>query len=226
MAIDSIQTQTSVDTNGNAYTTSVSNDNLTNQDFLKLLLVEMQMQDPTQPMDSSKMLDSQMQMSTIETNLKLATSMESLQTSFAQSALSTAANVIGKHIEDGNTSDSGYNKAYTVRSVENIDGEVYVKAQEILFLEDNISDKDGNPVSYDLNGYILDAAGEKTGYMITLTNPGEVALDDNNKPIILDAEGEIVEDDDTYDYSMAGTTTKVYSDQLVSVPFSSVTKIF
>ena len=136
MAVDAVQTQTKVDDYGNSYTTRISNDNLTNEDFLTLLLEEMKHQDPTSPMDSNRMLDTQMQMSNIQTNLELAKSMESLQASYSLSALSTAANVIGKNIEDGNISDSGVNKAYTVRSVENTDGEVFVRAQEILFLED------------------------------------------------------------------------------------------
>ena len=59
----------------------------------------MKQQDPTKPMDSQSMLDSQMQMSTIETNLDMSTSMKALQQSFAQMNLSTATNVIGKVVE-------------------------------------------------------------------------------------------------------------------------------
>ncbi len=97
MAVESVQTQSDVDAFGNSYTTKISNDNLTNEDFLTLLLEEMKQQDPTSPMDSNRMLDTQMQMSNIQTNLDLAKSMESLQTSYSLSALSTAANVIGKN---------------------------------------------------------------------------------------------------------------------------------
>ena len=46
-----VNSQTGID--GNSYTTAISNDKLTNDDFLKLLLEEMKMQDPTNPMDSS-----------------------------------------------------------------------------------------------------------------------------------------------------------------------------
>ena len=81
MAVDAVQTQTKVDDYGNSYTTRISNDNLTNEDFLTLLLEEMKHQDPTSPMDSNRMLDTQMQMSNIQTNLELAKSMESLQAS-------------------------------------------------------------------------------------------------------------------------------------------------
>ena len=226
MAVDSVQTQGGTDAYGNSYTTNISNDKLTNQDFLTLMLAEMKMQDPTKPMDSAGMLDSQMQMSTIETNLQLAESMASLQSSFAQSTLSNAANVIGKNIEDGNVSDTGYNKAYKVRSVESKDGETFVTAQEILFLEDNMTDKDGNRVFYDINGAILDADGAETGFFVTLTNPGQIAKDTAGKPIILNSDLEIVEQDDDFNFALEGSITPVYSDQLVTIPFSAITKIF
>ncbi|NQY22624.1 MAG: hypothetical protein HRT41_01190 [Campylobacteraceae bacterium] len=226
MAVDAVQTQTKVDDYGNSYTTRISNDNLTNEDFLTLLLEEMKHQDPTSPMDSNRMLDTQMQMSNIQTNLELAKSMESLQASYSLSALSTAANVIGKNIEDGNISDSGVNKAYTVRSVENTDGEVFVRAQEILFLEDQVLDQDGKVVNYDIKGNILDSAGNATGHYIALKNPGEVIRDSDNKPIILDSEGEGVTQTDDYSFEMAGSVQAVYSDQLITIPFTSVTKIF
>ena len=36
---------------GNKYTQSVSNDSLTTNDFLKLMIEELKLQDPTKPMD-------------------------------------------------------------------------------------------------------------------------------------------------------------------------------
>lgn len=226
MTTDTLKIETKVDKYGSSYTSSISNDKLTNQDFLKLLLEEMKHQDPTKPMDSNKMLDSQMQMSSIETNIQLAKSMESLKTSYAQSALSTAANVIGKNIEDGNMSDQGYYKTYTVMSVENKEGEVFVRAQELLFLEDNVKDKDGNKIIYDLTGNILNSDGTKSGNMITLTNPGQVALDSNNKAIVLDKDGKIIKDNDKFVFELTGDRTKVYSNEITTIPFNAVTKIF
>lgn len=222
MATDNVQVNTSKGVDGNSYTTAISNDKLTNDDFLRLMLEELKMQDPTKPMDSQRMLDSQMQMSNIETNLSLVKSMEALTTSYSQSALSNAANVIGKNIEDGNINQLGINKAYTVRSVVNENGQVTVKGQEILYLEDQIKDKDGKIITYNVKGEILDEDGKPTDKKVTLTNPGQVVLSEG-KPVILDKDNKPIEDSG---YEMAGGRIPVYSDQLTDIPFSSITKIF
>lgn len=222
MAVDNVQVNTSTGVDGNAFTSNISNDRLTNQDFLKLMLEELKLQDPTKPMDSQRMLDTQMQMTSIETNLSTIKAMESLQNSFSQSALSNASNVIGKNIEDGNLNQSGVNKAYTVRSVESVDGDIQVKAQEILYLEDQIKDADGKLVVYDLTGNLLNADGTKTGQKIALNNPGNPITRDG-QPVILDENNEEVTD---HGYAFSGARIPVYSDQLTTLPFNSITKIF
>jgi len=63
--INSANSVTGTDSYGNKYTQSVSNDSLTTNDFLKLMIEELKLQDPTKPMDSAKMLSTQMQMSTL-----------------------------------------------------------------------------------------------------------------------------------------------------------------
>ncbi len=217
-----VQVNSSTGLDGNSYTTAISNDKLDNDDFLKLMLEELKMQDPTKPMDSQRMLDSQMQMSNIETNLSLVKSMEALTTSYSQSALSNAANVIGKNIEDGNVNQQGINKAYTVRSVVNEDGQVTVKGQEILFLEQQLKDSDDKIVTYNTQGEILDDDGNPTGKKVTLTSPGQIVLSEG-KPVILDENNEPITDSG---YALAGGSLPVYSDQLTDIPFSSITKIF
>jgi flagellar basal-body rod modification protein FlgD len=225
---DNIQVNSSVGVDGNSYTSAISNDQLTNDDFLKLMIQELKLQDPTKPVDSTQMLSTQMQMSTISTNQEMMNVMQSLQTSFSQSSLSNASSVIGKNIEDGNTGENGVSKAYTVRSVESLNGEIQVKAQEILYLEDRVvsldsSDETKNQViNYNVNGEILDSNGNKTGNKIVLTSPGEPLVSDG-KLTILDENNDKVTN---HNYSLAGVTVPVYSDQLTTLPFSSVTKIF
>ena len=225
---DNIQVNSSVGVDGNSYTSAISNDQLTNDDFLKLMIQELKLQDPTKPVDSTQMLSTQMQMSTISTNQEMMKVMQSLQTSFSQSSLSNASAVIGKNIEDGNTGENGVSKAYTVRSVESIDGEIQVKAQEILYLEDRIVSVDASDatknqvIDYNINGEIIDSSGNKTGNKIVLTNPGQPLVSDG-KLTILNQNNEAVTN---HNYVLAGASVPVYSDQLTSLPFSSVTKIF
>lgn len=124
------------DTNGVTYTTTPTNDQLTSEDFITLMITELSMQDPTKPVDSSSMLDDQMQLSTLEANIAMTESMQSLATSFNQSALSDSANMIGHIVEDGTTTEDGIAKQYKVSSVASEDGEIYLKAYEILGYDD------------------------------------------------------------------------------------------
>ena len=226
--INSANSVTGTDSYGNKYTQSVSNDSLTTNDFLKLMIEELKLQDPTKPMDSAKMLSTQMQMSTISTNQEMMKVMQSMQTAFTQSSLSNASGIIGRNIEDGNVGENGITKAYTVRSVENIDGVIQVKAQQILYLEDRLVLKDPSDttkdqvIEYNLLGEILDANGKATGNKVVLTAPGR-PLQSDGKITILDENNEKITD---HKYELTGFSVPVYSDQMTSMPFSSVTKIF
>ncbi len=224
----SAQVNSSIGVDGNSYTTSVSNDKLTNEDFLKLMIQELKLQDPTKPTDSAQMLSTQMQMSQMNTNQEMIKAMQAMQTAFTQSSLSNASGIIGKNIEDGNTTTAGVSKAYTVKSVESVDGEIQVKAQEILYLEDRVvipnatDSTKSQVVDYNAVGGILDASGNKTGNKIVLSNPGEPLVTDG-KLTILDSNNNKVTN---HSYTLAGITVPVYSDQLTTLPFSKITKIF
>ena len=223
-----VEVNSSVGIDGNSYTTAISNDKLTNEDFLKLMIQQLKLQDPTKPMDSASMLSSQMQMSSIDTNQEMIKAMQGMQTAFTQSSLSNASGIIGKNIEDGNIGADGVSKAYTVRSVENVDGNIQVKAQQILYLEDRVIIPDSTDptknqvVNYNAAGEILDDKGVKTGNKIVLSKPGQPVISDG-KLTILDENNKIVTD---HKYALAGVSAAVYSDQLTTLPFSKITKIF
>jgi len=227
MATD-IQVNSSTGVDGNSYTNSISNDELTNDDFLTLMITELKLQDPTSPTDSAQMLSTQMQMSTINTNQEMVTAMQSLQQSFSQTALTNASNIIGKNIEDGNIGESGINKAYTVTSVESIDGVVQLRAQEMLYLENKIKltdpDDSSNDILLDYNtaGEIIDANGNKTGSKIALNSPGDPIIKDGSL-VVLDSTNTEVTD---HNYKLAGLSSPVYSDESIDIPFSQITKIF
>lgn len=221
---------TSVGIDGNKYTTAVTNDQLTTNDFLKLMIQELKLQDPTKPMDSARMLDTQMKMSTLNGNMEMVKAMQSIQTAFNQSSLSTATGIIGKHVENGQVAEDGVtNKAFIVRSIENIDGDIKATVQRMLYLEQVIIQKDPNNadakpkmINYDAAGNIFNEKGERTGEKVVLTNPGVPLIKDGNI-VILDEAGDEVA---SHNFSMAGESIPVYSDATEQISFSSITKIF
>ncbi len=223
-----VEVNSKVGIDGNSYTTAISNDKLSNDDFLKLMIQELKLQDPTKPMDSAQMPATQMQMSSINTNQEMIKAMQGMQTAFTQSSLSNASGIIGKNIEDGNIGADGVSKAYTVRSVENVDGVIQVKAQQILYLEDRIVIPDATDatkskvVNYNAAGEILDDKGVKTGNKIVLSKPGQPVVSDG-KLTILDENNKIITD---HKYTLAGVSAAIYSEQLTTLPFSNITKIF
>ena len=65
-------------------------------DFLKLLITQLQYQDPTAPMDSAEILTQNSQLATIETQQNTNKALEELSRSFAQTKDFTAVSAIGK----------------------------------------------------------------------------------------------------------------------------------
>jgi len=227
MAVDGVVTQSSTGIDGNAYTSSVSNDQLTSEDFLMLMLEEMKMQDPTKPMDSQQLMDSQLKMSTIESNLNMAEAMQSLEKSYAASALSTAANLIDRIIEDGSTNDVGDLSSYTVSTVENVDGELYVNAYEITGIVDALKNSDTDEyVLYDADGYIYEADGEtQTEYRVALDASGRFSYNSDGTIKILNKDNEVVTDEAvTSLYAYAGSAFS-YAEETTKIPVSNITEV-
>ena len=223
--INSANSVTGTDSYGNKYTQSVSNDSLTTNDFLKLMIEELKLQDPTKPMDSAKMLSTQMQMSTLNANMEMIKALQSIQTAFTQSSLSTATGVIGKNVENGSTRSDGSLKPFTIESIENIDGEIQVVAREWLYLHNGIAYKDGDEVKaaeYDEVGNLYNEKGEKTGQTIVLESLGKPLVKDG-KLVVKDADGNEVAD---HKYVASGKSNVVVSSETTTFPFSSITKIF
>lgn len=127
-----VQINSSVGLDGNSYTTSIANDKLTNKDFLQLLLKEFELQDPTSPTDSAKMLQNQLQMSQIETNIETVKAMEKLVKSNQQSSLANAANLIDKVVKNGEIGENGVSKEFKVSSVKMEDGNIMIEARQIV----------------------------------------------------------------------------------------------
>ena len=69
---------------------------LTSNDFLKLLITELQSQDPTQPMDNSQLLDQLSQMRNLQASVDLDSTLKSLTIS---QQLNSGASFLGKSIQ-------------------------------------------------------------------------------------------------------------------------------
>lgn len=127
----SVTTSSSLDAYGNTVTSAVSNDQLESSDFITLMLTQLKLQDPTSAVDSSTMLDTQLQLSNLEASTATVEAMEALQSTFEQSALSSSASLIGNIVENGDTDDEGNNKQYRISSVSMNDGEISLTAYEL-----------------------------------------------------------------------------------------------
>ncbi|MEA3383957.1 MAG: flagellar hook capping FlgD N-terminal domain-containing protein [Campylobacterota bacterium] len=225
MAVDNVQVNSQTDAYGNSYTSAVSNDKLTNEDFLNLMIQELKMQDPTKPMDSAAMMDSQLQMSTIEANLAMSESMEALRMSYANSSLSTAANLIGKTVGNGEMGEDGMNKSFKVETITNQDGELYVSARQMVGLSDVLQNTQTEAfTAYDPAGNIYEDDA-MTGYRVAMDPNGNFDLDENGQVVLLDDNGEVVTDEDiTSNYTYYGSTI-VYADMPEELPLSSITEV-
>ncbi len=102
MASAVTNTSTSVSSGTNT-TASNPKAELKSQDFMKLLLTELQYQDPTSPMDSDKMLTQTSQLSALEAQNATKLAMENMTTAFKTSANYSLSSSIGKMADTGLT---------------------------------------------------------------------------------------------------------------------------
>jgi flagellar basal-body rod modification protein FlgD len=90
--------------------TSSSSDSLSNvnmNDFLKLLVTELQNQDPTAPMDNSAILEQVSQIKAIESNQRLSDTLTSMQTQQNLTAASALLQKTVTGLTDDGTSVTG-----------------------------------------------------------------------------------------------------------------------
>ena len=225
MAVDNVTTQSSVGVDGNSFTSAVSNDTLTNEDFLTLMLAELQQQDPTEPQDTAAILDSQLQLSQIQSSTEMAAAMASLQASYASSALSTASNLIGNIIEDGSEDSDGVLKSYRVDTIENLDGDLYANAYQLVGFTDGLMNTQTEELTlYDANGNIVED-GIATDYKVSLDNDGRFEYNDDGTLMILDKDNKVVTDTAITDkYAYAGSSIK-YSDEVSVIALGNIQQV-
>lgn len=220
---------TQVKTSDDGYTSAVASDALTNSDFMKLMLVEMQNQDPTDPMDTSAMMDNQLKMSQIESNINMSEAMTKLQAAFETSAFAGAANMIGRiadmsvEIENEETGlTEEVIKEYKIQSIIKQDGELFGKVNEVIGIKDNLY-YEGAKIEYTSSGFMYEN-GELTDYRIKLDEDGRVITGEDGNPIIMDEDGNQITDE-TYlsKFAISGTEFEYGEEEIL--PLSSITRL-
>jgi len=147
MAINSIGQDSALYGDYTTPTTTEDKSSLSNNDFMTLLLVELQNQDPTDPMDSDKILTQTSELATLESTDKTNAALEDLATSLASSNNFSSISAIGK------TADLGSN-AITFEEANGI------SAFEMYFQSDIAS---GNVEILDANGNVIQKLDIQTG---------------------------------------------------------------
>ena len=130
-------------------------------DFLKLLLVELQYQDPTDPMDSDKILSQTSQLATLESAENTNKSLENLSASLLNSTQYSAVAAIGKTADTGSNGmifEQGQTPSFEIYFPDNIaSGNVEIKDNNGNIIRTiPIAPNDKGVYSFDWNG-ITDA---------------------------------------------------------------------
>ena len=153
-------------------------------DFMKLLLVELQHQDPTEPMDSEKILSQTSQLATLEASENTNQALADLAESLGNSQQFSTVSAIGKTADLGSNAighDEGSVTSFEVYFPEEID----TGTLEILDGNGNIVSTmniEPNPAGvyqYDWTGQLSDGnAAESAVYYVTAsyTNPSGTPL--------------------------------------------------
>ena len=177
-----------VDSTTAAPTTKVTDGNpngtLGKDDFLTLLLVELQYQDPTEPMDSEKILSQTSQLATLESAQNTNDALEKLSASLGANQQFSTIAAIGKTADLGSNAisyDKGSPSSFEMYFPEEIaSGKI-----EVLDVDGNVvstMDVDPNPsgvYKFDWDGTLTNGSAAESGvYYITASynNPDGKAL--------------------------------------------------
>lgn len=233
MAAENVIVNSTTGVDGNSYTTAISNDKLTNDDFLRLLLEQMKMQDPTKPMDSKELMNSQLQMSQIQANDDMSKALTSLSQSFKASSLSNAVGFMGKTVANGSIDEnSGILNSFKVNTVESTDGEIYVNTNKQIGFHHNIrtsKEQDGEvtytDLTYDSTGKIFDENGDDTGVNMVIKNDGSFQVTDG-KYVINDNDGNTITNNEILNKYEISAVLPTYSTESTKISVNTITKVY
>jgi flagellar basal-body rod modification protein FlgD len=117
--LNSVQVPSTSSTASSQAVTSDKSKQLGKQDFLKLLMAQMQNQDPMKPMDDTAMIAQMAQFSALEATQSLQ---QTLQTSSNNQTIAQASALIGKYIQSDQADGSSVSGAVTGVDFTSTDG--------------------------------------------------------------------------------------------------------
>ena len=192
--VNSILTQTQTDFNQAISNNSTGNDELGKEQFLQLLVTQLQNQDPLNPMEDQEFIAQMAQFSSLEQLMNLNTSMQGLTDATNNQQMFSATNYIGKYVTAvGNVIGKSSTEGADGAIVSEITPFYYTFNAPTSSTSITVYDADGNPV-YVEN---LDAKDGGTVFKFQWdgkNNAGEVMADGTYTVAITakDADGEAV----------------------------------
>lgn len=162
-------------TNAEYKDTTVAKDKsiLGKDDFMKLLLVELQHQDPTEPMDSEKILSQTSQLATLEASENTNNALSDLATSLGASQQFSTVAAIGKTADLGSNAiahDEGSASTFEIYFPDDVaSGSLEIMNGDGLIVSTiNLEEQDSGVYKYDWNGDLSDGSTADSGlYYIT-----------------------------------------------------------
>lgn len=114
-----------------ATSSKADNSGLGKDDFLTLLVTQLQYQDPTSPMETSEMMQQMSMLGLMEQTTNMKTALEELSKSMEMSKWQQASNMIGKEVDAQNS--AGQYVTGVVEEVINYDGYMYLLTENDTF---------------------------------------------------------------------------------------------
>lgn len=122
MAVTSAAAASGTNTNTTVDRNKVGFGGLTSNDFMKMLIAQLQNQDPTAPVSNEELLNQLTTMRNLQSNIELGDAMKEIT---SNQQLTTAAGFIGKSIK-GKRTDSGATVEGVVDKVYTKEGKAYL----------------------------------------------------------------------------------------------------
>jgi hypothetical protein len=124
--------------------------------------------------------------------------------------------------ENGDVVTESVIKEYKIQSIVKQEGEMYAKVNEVVGLKDQLY-YEGVALEYTQSGFLYEN-GELTSYRVQLDENGRIETNDSGTPVILDENGQQIEDSEYLSKFLVGGTDFIYGDEEI-LPLASITRL-